>query len=153
MLKGLFELFFCWFLLNVFCFLIMTGDFWQCVGHCILKIICKNNLKFSMIVSSSKKDFNLSLPDTWGDISLDELKQVQSQGFLNHPHGIKAEGNCLQGEVYSWFTLPEAVTLWDLSLKRRWVTRIPTSGRLQVFPFAFSPRICQRYSPVLQLCL
>lgn len=95
----------------------MTRDFWQCVGHYISKTICKNNLRLSMIASSSQEDFHLPLPDTWCPTSLDPSQtKFKAWASRAHPVNIQAEGNSVQRLVYSWFTLPEAAILWDPSL-------------------------------------
>lgn len=119
----------------------MTGDFWQCVGHYISKTICKNNLRLSMIASSSKEDSHLPLPDTWCPTSLDPSQtKFTAWGSRAHPDNIQAEGHSVQRLVYSWFTLPEAAVLWDPSLKWRQFIRISTLGMLQVSHFAPWPQ-------------
>lgn len=119
----------------------MTNDFWQCVGHYISKTICKNNLRLSMIAFFFQRGFSFAsarylMSYQSGSIS----NQVLGWGSRAHPDNIQAEGNSVQRLVYSWFTLPEAATLWDPSLKWRQFIRISTLGMLQVSRFSPWPQ-------------
>lgn len=116
----------------------MTGCFWQCVGLCVLKIICTNfhnNLRPSITSSSSKEDFPLPLPDTWGATSLG-LSQTKFKtcSFLDHPNDIKPNQKFFAG--ISLLMIYLSWILWDPNLKWSWFIKILTSGGSQVLPFA-----------------